>query len=242
VKLPFFLIIPLFLFGGITAFARSSNDSVIVLPVKIPAPAAAKKLGTLKAGNNATQTHCDYEAVIAEAKSKARAMGGNIVKITKLIEPAFISKCYKIEADVLFINELPAYQVQKADDNLPAAGQQGYAMLYIYRLADSVALQGSYNVHLDDSVIATAKSRSRDSVKIYKEGAVVLWAETEKRKELKLNVKLGQTYYIRCGSVKGEIRMIPVMEVVDNNTGALEYGKLAKHKKDMKASYLNQIH
>ena len=48
----------------------------------MPVPANAIKKGSIKVGNNATETHCDYEEVIAEAKREAKGMGGNIVKIT----------------------------------------------------------------------------------------------------------------------------------------------------------------
>ena len=243
-KLPCCFIILLLLQGSIPTFAQSGNDSVIVLPVRITAPANAKKLGAIRAGNNATKTHCDYEAIIQEAKNKARAMGGNIVKITRLIQPAFISKCYSIAADVYYASELPVYTVPKTNENNTSmSGKQEYALLYIYRLSDTIAFAGSYHVHLDnDSVICSVKSKSRDSVKIYKEGPVKLWARTESKGELILSVKFGAVYYIRCGLKKGEIRMIPILEVVDKETGAREYKHLLNGKKDMDVIYLDQIH
>jgi hypothetical protein len=225
------------------SFAQSRQDSIIVLPLRIAPPDNAKKVGTIRVGNNATKTKCDYEEVIQSAKEKARGMGGNIVKITKLIEPAFISKCYSISADVYHADELPDYHLSSTNGNTLSPANTNYALLYIYRLKDTVALVGSYSVHLDnDSVICTVKSKSRDSVKIYKEGKITLWSKIEKREELKLNVKPGQTYYIRCGLRKGEIRMIPVIELVDDNTGKAEYDQLKKGKKDMDVKYLQQIH
>lgn len=225
-------------------YAQSSNDRVIMLPLRIQAPAIAKKIGTIKAGNNATETHCDYEQMVKEVKDKARAMGGNIVKITKLAEPAFISKCYRIEADVYYISELPANLIPKTNDAITSiSGKQDHAVLYIYRLKDTVAFASSYHLHLNnDSVICTVKSKSRDSVSIYKEGLVTLWAETEKKAELKLNIQFGKVYYIRCGLQGGEIRMVPKMEIVDKAEGEKEYGSQRKSKKNMNVAYLQQIH
>ena len=225
------------------SFAQNYQDSVIVLPIKIAVPENAKKLGTIRAGNNATKTTCDYEEVVRSAKEKAKAMGGNIVKITKLIDPAFISKCYSIDADVYHVDELPDYHLKTTGDNNVSTANNTYALLYIYRLKDTIALVSSHEVHLDnDSVICTVKGKSRDSVKIYKEGEITLWSKIEKRQELKLNVKPGGSYYIRCGLVKGEIRMIPVLELVDEKTGKAEYDHLKKGKKDMDVKYLQQVH
>jgi len=226
------------------ANAQSKPDSVIVLPVKIAAPIGAKKIGAISIGDNAVKTHCDYEELVRAAKQKARAMGGNIVKITALVAPAFISKCYKIKADVYFVNELPAYPTQHIS-NIVNPGDEKYATLYVYRLPDTLAVINAYKLHMDnDSVLCTIKSRAKEAIKIYKEGTMTLWAETSKRTELKLDVKYGTDYYVRCGLEKGEIRMIPVIELVDKKTGAEQYANLKNKKKNKDADiiYLQQIH
>jgi hypothetical protein len=225
--------------------AQYNQDSVIVLPIKIAAPANAKKLGAIKIGNNANKLHCDYEGMIASARQKAKAMGGNIVKITQMNDPVFISKCYSIKADVYYVKELPDYKVQNAIN--PAGMNSGYATLYIYRLRDTTMMATGYKVHLDnDSVICNVKGRSRDSIDLYKEGTITLWAETEKRQDLKLDVKSGHSYYVRCGLKSGELRMIPVLQLMDNNPGMAEYEALKKKKKGTNKNtgiqYLRQIH
>ncbi len=221
--------------------AQTWQDSIVVLPLNATLPADAAKLGSLKEGNNAVSTDCNYEGMIMAAKEKARAMGGNIVKITRVVEPAFISKCYKITADVYHTDKLPAHNTNTTRE--AKANNPKCATLYIYRLRDTLALITPYNIHLnDDSVICVAKSRSRDSVNLYKEGATTLWAKTEKRAELKLDVKFGSVYYIRCGLQKGEIRMLPVMQLMDITTGSEEYDHLKKKKRKTNVNYLYQIH
>ena len=223
--------------------SQSRDSSVLVLPIKTALPPDAQKLGRIKAGNNATATDCDYEAVIKSAKTKARKMGGNIVKITNLVAPAFISKCYKIEADVYFVKKLPDYEIPQPVKTVPTPASKDYALLCIYRLADTLALEGNYDLHLDnDSVICHILSKSRDSVKVLKEGDITLWAKKEQRKELKLNVKKGDTYYIRCGLIKGEVRMIPVLEQVNKTLGEKEFGSGKQLKKEGDVNYLNRIH
>ena len=237
-------IILAFLSSGSAALCQTAPDSIIVLPVTMAAPADARKLGSIKAGNNATATDCDYVELILSAKAKARKMGGNLVKITQLVAPAFISKCYKIEADVYFVKDMPGYKPAQPEKSINADKlNPGYALLCIYRLADTLALEASYNLHLDnDSVICRIKSKSRDSVKIYRQGTINLWAETEKRTDLKLDVKNGEVYYIRCGLGKGEIRMIPALELMNKETGAKEFEKGGKKKKINEVRYLYDIH
>jgi hypothetical protein len=214
-------------------------DSIVVLPVKMKVPDGANKLGSFTLGNNATETNCDYEALIRAAKEKAGTMGGNMVKITELIDPAFISKCYKIKADVYHVAQLPQYKLTTTDAPLNA----NYATLYFYRLKDTMAFVTAYNVHMNgDSIVCKVKSRSRDSVNVYSDGPVTLWAATERRTELKIDVKTGNKYYIRCGLRKGEIRMVPVLELVNNEMGKTEYEQERNHKKNMGVEYLQQVH
>ena len=225
-------------------YAQSKEDSIVVLPLKMTVPANANKIGSIKLGNNATEIHCDYEEIITAAKKRAIEMGGNVVKITELTPPAFISKCYKIKADVYYSNKLPDSLFKHlALKNIQFKKEGAYATLYIYRLPDTVMLAASYSIHLnDDSVICTVRSKSRDSVNIYKEGPQILWAKTEQREELKLNIKFGEVYYIRCGLKDGQFRKMPVMELIDEKTGRSEYAKGKKARKDQSVKYLQEIH
>ncbi len=203
-----FIAILLLLTSHYSVFAQSSEDSIISLPLKMPVPANAIKKGSIKVGNNATEMHCDYEEVIAEAKREAKGMGGNIVKITALIRPAFMSKCYKIEADVYYYSDLKDSILQRKTKKTGLSeNPKDYVMLYIYRLSDTTMLEPNYPLHLnDESVLCFVKNKSRDSIKVYKDGPLTLWAKTAHRGELKLDTKFGETYYIRCGLTGGAIQ------------------------------------
>lgn len=222
-------------------YAQSKQEYVIVLPQKTDVPANAKKLGTIRLGNNATKLHCDYEALVASAKQKAKKMGGNVVKITQLVSPVFISQCYSIKAEVYYVKDLSDYD-QARNTGSMASANTNYATIYLYRLADTTLALG-YRVHVDnDSIICSVKSKSRDSVNVYKEGGITLWAETEKRQDLKLEARFGHSYYVRCGLQPGEIRMVPVLQLMDSGTGMAEYEKLKKKRKNTNVNYLQQIH
>ncbi|MDR3681685.1 MAG: hypothetical protein P4L41_17080 [Flavipsychrobacter sp.] len=222
-----------------------SNKQVIVLPINIQVPANAKKLATIKLGNNNTQVHCVYDELVAQIKARAAAAGGNLVKIKKLISPYFVGSCYKIEAEIYSCLPLPQYDIK--EDGKPAMITQlgdtsKYALLYVYRLQDTLTFQPGYNLYMNDSLLCHVKSKSKNAIKIYQPGKVTLSAETEQRVSVTLDMSLAHVYFLRCGTTSGSLRPIPFMEQVSFNTGLSEYQSLIKTKKDVDVSYLNQIH
>lgn len=230
-----------------TAFAQPGkldNFNVVLLPRNMDAPQQAKKIGTFTFGNNGTRINCNYETDIAYAKAKAHKMGGNIVKITELIDPSFVSKCYKIKADVYsgdITPFLPAQMLNNkpdtANDTLP------HATLYVYRLADTIALAMSYALHLNnDSDMCRMHGRAHHIFHLYKEGPTKLWGKLESERSVSINVQFGHTYYLRCGTVQGNVIGVPVLQLVDEQTGAAEFRKLQYGKQDMDKSYLDKVH
>ncbi len=116
-------------------------------------------------------------------------------------------------------------------------------MLYIYRLSDTTMLEPNYPLHLnDESVLCFVKNKSRDSIKVYKDGPLTLWAKTAHRGELKLDAKFGETYYIRCGLTGGQFNTTPALERIDEKAGTAEYARVKKRHKDQDARYLQEIH
>jgi hypothetical protein len=226
-----------------SGICQINPDSVVVLPMKIAAPVSAKKIGQIKVGDNAFKMGCDYEKVIGDAKRKAAAMGGNVVKITTLEEPVFVGKCYRVKADVYYADDLHAYGKPDGGGTLLSGGSaKNYAVLCIYRLRDTIVPEPTYKLHLnEDSVLCTIRGRSKHEFRIYKDGLIILWAKTEKRADLELNVKMGETYYIRCGVQPGQLWMTPVLELVNKDDGVQEFSKLGRDKND-DVHYLDMIH
>jgi len=231
---------------AIPGYAQTEgNIQVVVLPINIQVPANAKKLATIKLGNNNTQVHCVYDELLAQIKVKAANAGGNLVKIRKLISPYFIGTCYKIEADIYSCLPLPHYDITE-DEKPVMVTQLGdtskYALLYVYRLQDTLTFQPGYNLYMNDSLLCHVKSKSKNAIKIYQSGKITLTAETEQKVSVVLDMDPGHIYFLRCGTTTGSFRSIPFMEEVPFNTGLSEYQSLIKTKKDLDISYLNQIH
>lgn len=81
----------------------------------------------------------------------------------------------------------------------------------------------SYNLHMGDSLLCRVKNKSTMAIKLDKEMRTMLWARTEGRSEVPINVHFGHSYYLRCTVDMGAFVGHPRLELVDAATGKLEY-------------------
>jgi hypothetical protein len=68
------------------------------------------------------------------------------------------------------------------------------------------------------------------TVKIDREGLITLWARTETKTELPIDIRFGNEYYIRCSISMGAFVGRPRLEQVDNKTGKLEIQSISDKK------------
>jgi hypothetical protein len=77
-----------------------TKQAVEVMGIGQQIPSNYKLLGSIKIGDGGFTTKCSYAEVITDAQIQARAMGGNVLVITKHKEPDAWSSCHRINADV----------------------------------------------------------------------------------------------------------------------------------------------
>ena len=58
---------------------------------------------------------------------------------------------------------------------------------------------------------------------IKKDGLNTLWAKTEAKSQVPIDIKLGKTYYLRCGIAMGAFVGQPKLELVDSKAGKPEF-------------------
>lgn len=79
-------------------------EEVIVINVDEVDPETCCLLGKVKVDDTGFSINCDYERVIALAKTEAKKIGGNALKIIKHTKPSFFgSSCHQITAKILRI-------------------------------------------------------------------------------------------------------------------------------------------
>jgi hypothetical protein len=101
-----------------------------------------------------------------------------------------------------------------------------YATLYVYRERNMMGSMFGYDLHEEDSVICRVKNNSKFIIKLYKEGPTEIWAKTEKKVAVHINVQFGKEYYIKCGVKPGWVEGRPQLDVVYAEQGKLDFANI----------------
>jgi len=207
------------------------REEVRVFGLQDPIPTNFEELGIVKIGDTGFSTNCAWEFVIDKAKIEARKVGGNALKITEHTPPSlFGSSCHRITAKILKVDNF---------DNLPPANtpvdstlvNADYALLHFYRNSGVGALI-NYDLHLGDTILCRGRNKWKKTIKVKKDGLNTLWAKTESKEELPINIKMGNEYYIRCSLTMGLFVGRPKLELVDSQTGRFEFESIKPNKED----------
>ena len=123
-------------------------------------------------------------------------------------------------------NVLAEEITEERKDTTIMSAEKGYALLHIYRKGSMAGAAISYNLRIEELVICRVNNKWKESIKIDKEGKIVLWAHTEAREELPITIEFGKEYYIRCKVKFGVVIGRPSMELVDEETGKTEFASI----------------
>ena len=212
----------------------NANAGILVVDARHTPPDSCILAGKLKIGGSVFTYDCSYDDLIEDAKTAARKAGGNVVKITEVQEPDVRNSCYRIKADILYcknFNYITA-RINTTEDSITKSkfpDKPDYALLYIYRPEIADGYSREYNIHLNDSVICRIKNNSNYEIKLRKKGINAIWAETEARDSVLVNVKFGEEYFLKCTLKMGVIIGRPDMELMPKEQGRFEYEQLHTH-------------
>lgn len=218
--------------------ALDYREEVRVFDLQDPVPSNPEELGVVKIGDTGFTTHCGYTEVIEKAKTEARSVGGNAIKITKHTLPnMWGSSCHQITATILKVDHFDMLPVSEVVDS--SLIHADYALLHVYRYNGAGALV-NYDLHLGDTVICRVNNNWKKTIKIKKDGLNTLWARTEAKDELPIDIKFGNEYYLRCGITMGAFVGHPQLELVDKQSGKAEFQAIKQNRSDNKdIIYLN---
>lgn len=203
------------------------KQDILIIGQTESMPENTEIIGLIKIGDTGFTAKCDYGTVINTARMEARKVGGNAIKIIEHKPPSmFGSSCHRITAQILRIKNISKYILQSKE----AIPNLDYAILNIYRHSNGYGALVSYNLHLNDSVICRVKNKFKTSINIKKPGKYYLWAKTESKTEIPINIELGKIYYIKCGVGMGAFVGHPKLELIDNNIGKPEFESIKPKK------------
>ena len=213
--------------------ALSYDAKILVLTEKQVVPDGLREIGEVSIGDSGFTTKCNYETMLEKAKLEARKVGANIIKITEHKFPsAFGSSCHRLKIKLYHTEDIS--KIANKEVKEPVLEGVDYALLHIYRYKGTGALV-SYNLKLGDSTICRVKNNYKNTIKITKEGLNTIWAKTESKEELPIDVEFGKHYFLRCSVKVGAFVGRPDMEFVDYKTGMSEFESFeAKHDETKK--------
>jgi hypothetical protein len=100
-----------------------------------------------------------------------------------------------------------------------------YALLHVYWSGMPGALKG-YDLYLGDALICHINKKTKATIQIKQEVLCALWAKTETKFELPIDIQFGHEYYIKCSLTVGMIAGRPKLEMIDNEKGKTEYSAI----------------
>lgn len=202
------------------------RQDIVVLDIQTEVPSDAEVLGTVKVGDSGFSTKGDWTTVLEKAKLEVRKAGGNALKITRHQFPDMASTIHRLSGQILRIDNVDRLVLEE----VKAPEHPDCAILYVYRGAGAALL--NYDLHLGDSTVCRVGNKFKQAVRITRPGTYEVWARTEKKESLFLDVELGKDYYLRCSVSMGIAVGRPMLELVDSRDGKAEYDALETKKKN----------
>lgn len=199
----------------------SSIEEIVVIPLTAEVPDNAKMLGTVKIGDSGFTVDCDYPVIIEAAKKEARKYGGNVLKIVEHQTPGLASTCHQITAQIFYVENIADMSFADTTEDTYFDSTANYALIYVYRLGGAPLV--SYTVHLGDMELCKVKNKTYEKIMVYTDGPNELWAKTESRESIPINVEFGKEYYLRCNVAMGLFVGRPTLTLVDSHTGRSEF-------------------
>jgi len=202
------------------------KQEVTVIGITEETPPTATEIGVVKIGDTGFSTNCGWDVVIEKAKMEARKAGGNVLKIIEHTPPSMMgSSCDRITAKILKIENPDELSKIKENKTAIVDTTWNYAKLFVYRPGGAGALVG-YDLYLGDSVICRVKNNSKQEIKITKKGMNSLWAKTEAKSEVPIDIEFGREYYLRCTMGMGIMVGRPQLQLVDRMQGKSQYNSI----------------
>ena len=212
--------------------ALDANTDVLLIKLEESAPKGAIEIGWVKIFDSGFSKNCKWDVVVAKAKQEAIKAGGNAIKITSHFPPRSLgSSCDQIIASILKIENIEEFKNGKLTTNEIIDSTWNYAKLYVTRPGGAGILVG-YDLYLGDSVICRVKHNTAQEIKINKKGYNSLWAKTEAKEEIPINIEFGKEYFLNCGMVEGIVIARPFLQLIDANQGKSIYNYLKSKKNE----------
>jgi hypothetical protein len=109
-------------------------------------------------------------------------------------------------------------------DRVQAPANVPHAVIYFYQ-SRLVMTYYKYTIKHNDEILTTTHAQWRQPVVVFEEGPMELSATTEVTRKLKLDIKMGENYYVSCENGAGMVILSPRMKLENESAGIKNYNK-----------------
>lgn len=214
----------------------TENFSINVLDINDEVPVNSEYIKDIKVGysvnsvNSGHSTDCSYKKVMSTAKGITRSAGGNILKVTQFKNPLG-GACFQLQGkiyrnlDSASLKNIQARFELRNKSTLPKNAD--YAIVHFYRPNGGPGLLLGYNIKTShDSIIGRMESGSYFDFKTKNFGLHTFYGTLETKETLTIDIKQGEEYYVQCKVKYGVAFGRPMINLVENILGRLQYEKL----------------
>lgn len=123
-------------------------------------------------------------------------------------------------------NQAESQSNPQSNGGATAAGDADSAVLYVYRPDNYTGFAVVYDLYAGNEKVGKVSNKSKLEVVLKQEGPLEVWAKTEKKVSVFLDVKFGETYYLKCGVATGAWVGHPDLMLVPSIQGEPEYARI----------------
>ena len=133
------------------------------------------------------------------------------------------SSVNRIEANIFYMSDISAFD--PGPDHVINTEHPDYAIVYFYRSSFEGPLV-TYDVYVGETKVFASKVGAKAQVKVFDPGVIEIWAKTESKTSVSIEVEAGGEYYVRCGVSIGFFVGHPSFDLVPASVGNMEYKSL----------------
>lgn len=136
-----------------------------------------------------------------------------------------------------FTSKINAQNTSKTiNENSEAIDTIPYATLYVYRPREftgsllGLDLQLKNNI-IDGLVLGKVMNNRKMVIKLYQTGKNELFINTELTRSAFINVKMGESYYLKVTLASGYLTARPVLQLMEKEQGQMDFESIEKYTK-----------
>lgn len=138
-----------------------------------------------------------------------------------------------------FTSKINAQNTSKnISENSVASDTIPYATLHVYRIREYVGSLMGLDLQIKNSVfdglvLGKVLNNRKMIIKLYQSGKNELFINTELTRTVFLNVKMGESYYLKVSLVTGVLMARPQLQLMDKEQGQMDFESIEKYTKPL---------